>query len=500
MSSNGHLLGFDIGSSSVKATLLDSETQKVIASATSPADTELAIDSPQPGFAEQDPETWWSHVKAAAAMLKKKAPSSGLKDVRAVGISYQMHGLVMVDKNKKPLAPANIWCDSRAVEIGNKALLDIGKEKCLKHLYNSPGNFTASKFAWVKKNRPDIFKQVHKIMLPGDYIAMKLTGAITTTATGLSEGIMWDFVADKRADFVLDYFGFDHSVIPEITAVFSKQGSVLADVAAELGLTPGIPVSYRAGDQPNNALSLNVLNPGEVAATAGTSGVVYGVTDTVLSDAGFRVNTFAHVNHTAKTPRYGILLCVNGTGILNRWMKQNMGASLSYDQMNTEAMAAAPGCNGLRILPFGNGAERSLGNRNIHASVHGLDLTVHTRQHMLRAAQEGIVFALRYGLDIMGEMGCVVKKVRAGDANMFKSALFSQVFSTLTGAQVDLYNTDGAQGAARAAGIGAGIYASAEEAFKNLATVRSIEPDRKTAGIYKEVYGQWKELLQSSLH
>ena len=492
--------GLDIGSSSIKASLLDIESQQLAASSTSPQ-TELDIISPQAGFAEQAPETWWKHVLLAIGMLRSD-PSVDLKRVRAIGIAYQMHGLVMVDKKGAPVANAIIWCDSRAVDIGNRAFEEIGQHKCIERLLNSPGNFTASKLAWVKNNEPGTYARIHKVMLPGDYIAMKLTGDITTTQSGLSEGIMWDYKHHRLADFLFDYFDLNYEVVPSIVPCFGIQGTVMVGAASDLGIPAGIPVSYRAGDQPNNALSLYVLNPGEVAATAGTSGVVYGVADTPAADPAFRVNTFAHVNYTERSPRYGVLLCVNGAGILNRWLKQNLcvtgSESMTYEQMNAEAQKVAPGSDGLQVFPYGNGAERTLENANVHASLCGLDFSVHSRGHLLRAAQEGIVFALRFGLDILRTTGVSVKTVRAGHANMFRSGLFAEVFATVCNADLELCNTDGAAGAARGAGMGAGIYRSAQEAFKSLAITRRVSPNPKLAGTYADCYATWLDKLQTA--
>jgi xylulokinase len=493
------LLGYDVGSSSIKATLMDAETGQVLAAATSP-DKELEIVAKQLGWAEQDPAVWWENVKIATHKIKAQVELDA-GDVHAIGISYQMHGLVVVDKNMQVLRPSIIWCDSRAVQIGEKAATDIGHEKCLKRLFNLPGNFTASKLKWVMENEPKIYKKIHKIMLPGDYIALKMTGDIKTTPSGLSEGIMWDFESDGLADFVLDNYGISQDLIAETLPTFSIQGELTKEAADELGLEASTIISYRAGDQPNNALSLSVLQPGEMAVTAGTSGVVYGVSDRKDYDRLSRVNVFVHVNHSAENPRYGVLLCLNGTGILNSWLKHNFvaGEGLDYEQMNELADRVPVGSDGLVILPYGNGAERTLENKNIGASVLGWNFNIHKKAHLLRAAQEGIVFALNYGLGIMRDMGIQLTTVKAGNANMFLSPLFAEAFATVTQATVQLYNTDGSQGAARGAGIGAGVYKSPDEAFTGLEPVKTIEPNNKLSSAYKQAYAWWEEVLKQQL-
>jgi len=494
------LLGYDVGSSSIKATLMDAGTGDVLASATSPQ-KELDIVAAEIGWAEQEPSVWWEHLVKATQKINAQAKFDA-GDVAAIGISYQMHGLVVVDENKNALRPSIIWCDSRAVQIGEQAARDIGRDKCLKKLFNLPGNFTASKLRWVKENEPELYEKIHKIMLPGDYIAMKMTGEIKTTPSGLSEGIMWDFEGDRLADFVLDNYGISDDLIAETVPTFSVQGELTGGAADELGLRAGTKISYRAGDQPNNALSLSVLEPGEIAVTAGTSGVVYGVGDKKNYDPLSRVNVFVHVNHTAADPRYGVLLCLNGAGILNSWLKHNFvaGDGLDYEQMNDLAAQVPVGSEGLVILPYGNGAERTLENKNIGASVHGWNFNVHKKAHFLRAAQEGIVFALNYGLGIMREMGIELTTVKAGDANMFLSPLFAEAFATVTHAGVELYNTDGSQGAARGAGIGAGIYKGAADAFVGLQPVRTVEPNEKLASAYKEAYEKWEDVLNQQLN
>ncbi|MBR2497758.1 MAG: carbohydrate kinase [Parabacteroides sp.] len=492
------LLGIDIGSSSIKVSIVDKETGLTIGSDFYPK-VEAPIKALQPGWAEQNLEDWWSYTKNALAGALKEANIKG-EDIKAIGISYQMHGLVVVNKKKEVLRPSIIWCDSRAVPYGDRAFDSIGEKQCLSHLLNSPGNFTASKLAWIKDYEPEIFRQIDKIMLPGDYVAMRLTGDIKTTVSGLSEGIFWDFKENCVSADLMKYYGFDSSLIADVCPTFGMQGEVSAAVAAELGLKKGTPVTYRAGDQPNNALSLNVLNPGEIAATGGTSGVVYGVNGNVNYDTLSRVNTFAHVNHTAEQTRLGVLLCINGVGILNSWIKRNIAPEgISYNELNDLAATVPIGSDGLSILPFGNGAERMLQNRQINCSMHGLNFNIHGKAHMARAAQEGIVFAFKYGMDIMNEMGIDIRIIRAGNANMFLSPIFRDTLAGVTGAVIELYDTNGAVGAAKGAGIGAGLYKNAEEAFASLKKINVIEPDGLKANKYCEAFDVWKERLEKAM-
>ena len=487
-----YLLGYDIGSSSVKASLVEVESGRTAASAFYPK-SEAPILSAQSGWAEQNPDAWWEYLKMATVEVLGQVSGAS---VSAIGISYQMHGLVCVGKDLKPLRPAIIWCDSRAVPYGNKACEDLGADWCLGHLLNSPGNFTAAKLSWVKENEPELFEKIYKIMLPGDYIALRLTGELCTTVSGLSEGMMWDFAQNRPAKELLDYFGFSEDILPEVRPTFSEQGRLSAAAAAELGLAAGIPVTYRAGDQPNNALSLNVLNPGEIAATAGTSGVVYGVLGEVNFDPQSRVNTFAHVNHTASDPRLGVLLCINGTGILNSWVRRNIAFDgMTYPGMNALAKESPVGSRGISILPFGNGTERMLGNIAPGCSFHGIDFNRHGRADILRAAQEGIVFSFQYGMEIMQQMGMKIDRIHAGNANMFLSDVFRETLASVSGATIELYDTDGSVGAARGAGLGAGIYSGPAEAFGTLHRLALVEPasDRSP---YQDAYVLWRDRLQ----
>lgn len=494
-----YLLGYDIGTSSVKASLVDAESGKCIATAFWP-EKEAEIISVKQGWAEQHPELWWENLKCATKKILK-GPDIKPEDIKAIGIGYQMHGLVCVDKHLKALRPSIIWCDGRAVPYGNAAFDSIGHEHCLSHLLNSPGNFTAAKLAWVKDNEPELYSQIHKIMLPGDYIAMRMSGEAQTTISGLSEGIFWDFKNNEVSTEVIKHFGFDRSIISNIVPSFAIQAELSQSAAEELGLAKGTPISYRAGDQPNNALSLNVMNPGEIAATAGTSGVVYGVLGDVNYDPKSRVNTFAHVNHTADNTRLGVLLCINGTGILNAWMKRNIAPEgCSYSDMNKMLEQIGVGCDGLSIIPFGNGAERILQNKDVGCSLHGINFNVHTKSHLLRAAQEGIVFSFKRGIEIMEGMGMNISNIHAGHANMFLSPIFREALACVTGATIDLYDTDGSVGAAKGAGIGAGIYKDSAEAFATLQHISTTVPDFTQSQAYTDAYELWKERLELNTH
>jgi xylulokinase len=486
-----YYIGYDIGSSSVKVALVEAATGKKIIVLNEPQN-EMEILSLQPDWAEQDPEMWWQYICTATKRAIKEANIESSK-IQGIGISYQMHGLVIVDKNGNSLRNAIIWCDSRAVEIGNKAYAEIGQEKCSEHLLNSPGNFTASKLKWVKENEPEIYNQVYKYMLPGDYIAYKLTGDITTTKNGLSEGMLWDYKENKVANWLLDYYGIDQSLTPNIVENFTNQGVLSEKASKESGLPIGIPVVYRAGDQPNNALALNVLNAGEVAATGGTSGVFYAVSE-ISSGKSTRVNNFVHVNYEEKTPRIGKLLNINGAGIQYRWLKNNMGNE-TYESMNQKASEIEVGSDGVVVIPFGNGAERMFNNKNIGTHFLNLNLNIHNNAHLFRASLEGIAFSFVYGMECLKDDNAKINVIRAGNDNLFRSEIFSNTVATLIGHEIEIYNTTGAVGAARAVGLTDGDFEKFGSGITTNDHVMTFLP-LKNAAPYEKAYQKWKQELE----
>lgn len=490
-----YYLGYDLGSSSIKVALVESSTGKSVGVVTYP-EQEMEIIATHQGWAEQDPDLWWDYLCEATSRLLRESNVSP-ESIQGIGIAYQMHGLVLVDTEGKPLRPSIIWCDSRAVGIGNQAYQDLGEDFCAAHFLNAPGNFTASKLKWVADHEPELFAKVYKFMLPGDYMAYKLSGQFQTTISGLSEGIFWDFKNESLADSLMKYYGIDSKMVPEIVPTIGLQSKLSAAGAKAVGLVEGTPIFYRAGDQPNNALSLNVLKPGEVAATGGTSGVVYAVTDQLSVQECSKVNNFAHVNYTPENNHIGKLLCINGSGILYRWMKDNLDVD-SYEQMNQLAESVAIGSEGLSILPFGNGAERMLENINLGAHIEGLQLNSHHKSHLCRAALEGIAFSFVYGMELMQNDGVNLSMIKAGDDNLFRSQIFSETIATLMGVEIKIFHTTGAIGAARACSLVNGDMTSFSALIEENDYKMTYLPKDNTEA-FKSAYTLWKKRLEQKL-
>ncbi len=476
-------LGIDIGSSSVKVALIDREG-RAIAEVREPSQ-EMPMKSLQAGWAEQDPEMWWQYTCEAIEKITSQLETS---DILSIGLAHQMHGLVLVDQQGNLLRDAIIWCDSRAVPYGSLLADHIGTKQCLDSMLNLPGNFTASKLAWIREHEPDIYKKIACVMLPGDYICYRLTGELSTTAGNLSEGCFWDFKGHRLSPKILEALGLSIDHFPAILQCMDNHGVTRGQIDIN-GLPDEIPVCYKAGDQPNNAYALGVTEPGQVAGTGGTSGVIYAVTDKLVADPSQAVNSFAHFNHSSKTSRIGILLCINSVGILYAWMRRMLG-DLSYGHMEELASRAPVGSDGLAIIPFGNGAERMLGNQPSSASIHGIQLNRHDQSHLIRAALEGLAFSYAHGIEKMRALGVEIHHFRVGNDNLFQSEIFAQSLADLSQCEIEVIECSGAVGAARGGAHGGGHQLAIQD------QIHFTYSPRPLSDSLSEAYQQWSDILQ----
>ena len=487
-------IGLDIGTSFVKVALTEINSGKAIDLISYP-EKEQDIISIKNGWAEQDPNVWWQNSCEAIRLLINRNNINPV-NIKGVGVSYQMHGLVMVDSSGKCLRNSIIWCDDRAVDIGKKAYYDLGNQFCVENLLNSPANFTASKLKWIKDNESELFSKIYKIMLPGDYIAYKLSGKINTTKSGLSEGIFWDYKKDKISTELLNYYGIKESIFPEIVPSFGYQCCVDEKGANDTGLTPNTPINYRAGDQPNNALSLNVLTPGQIAATAGTSGVIYAVSSNILTSESERINNFIHVSNDDNLI-IGKLLCINGAGIQYSKLKNDLNIE-SYDEMNEMSNIPPVGSSNLIYLPFGNGSERMLNNKNIGSKLINFDQNVHEDSFVIRSTLEGIAFAFVYGMQILIKDGVKPVNIRAGNDNLFRSNVFGETIATLLNLNIEIYETTGAIGASRAVDLHLGDFDKFGNNIIENDFLKNYYP-QKNKFDYLNAYNLWLKELKLTL-
>ncbi len=485
-------IGYDIGSSFIKAALVEVQTGNSIARARVP-EVEIAMESQQAGWAEQDPNLWWKYLCKATQKLLAESQIKA-DQISSVGISYQMHGLVLVDRDLNPLRKSIIWCDSRATSYGERAFKTLGKPYCKDHLLNSPGNFTASKLAWVIENEPELYHKAYKFMLPGDFLAAKLSGVAQTTITGLSEGIFWDFKNDKPSNTLFDYYKIEQSLVPDIVHNFTVQATVSNAGAKATGLRVGTPITYRAGDQPNNAYTLGARNIGDVVATGGTSGVVYALTDQLSGEELTKVNTFAHVNYQPNQKIFGKLLNLNGAGIQYRWLLQLSG-EVSYEKLNQMALKAPIGCNGLQVFPFGNGAERILDNKIVNGHIRNINFNIHDNNHMVRATLEGIAFALIHGIEILKNDGVVIENLKVGNDNLFLSEVFSKTMANILGITIQMLQATGAEGAAKA-GIAGDNGGQNDDIIK---ITKTIDPDPESQNQSIDSFKNWEKQLLNNI-
>lgn len=433
-------LGIDVGTSSVKVSIVG-EDGVILASATAPASSERAINSPNPNWAEQNPEDWWEDAQQAILNL----PLEARLQVEAIGIAYQMHGLVLVDSQFQPVRPSIIWCDGRNIQESQILAESLGLDALENRLLNKPGTLTLAKLAWVAEHEPETLAKAHTFGLPGDFIAYKLTGEWSTTKSGYSEMVGWDFGASIPFEEGFRKAGWKLP-LPEARPNLEEGAPIQKVIAEKLGLPPSARVTYRAGDQPNNAFGLGVLQQGETAISAGTSGVLYGIGD---SSPGLHegINRFLHVNS-----QIGVLMCLNGVGSALAFARRTWFQNQSYEALSELASQANPE-NCPYFFPFGNGAERILSERAFSGFTE-LDFNRHNLPELARSVFEGIAFAYRLGSEKMEKAGCLSKVVNGTESGLLKSSFFAQLLANELQVELILSEGDGSTAAARGAALG----------------------------------------------
>lgn len=494
-----YLLGIDIGTSGTKTVLFD-EAGNTIASALG----EYPLYQPNVGWAEQDPEDWW---KATFSTIKAVLGKSGVNpsDVKGVGLSGQMHGAVLLDKDNQVLRKAIIWCDQRSSAECDQITSIIGKERLIEITANPAlTGFTASKVMWVKNNEPEIFEKVKKILLPKDYIRFKLTGEFATEVSDASGMQFMDIPKRKWSSEVLDKLGIDKGLLGDVYESQEVSGKVHKAAAELTGLKEGTPVVGGAGDQAAGAVGNGIVRPGVISSTIGTSGVVFAFSENVSIDPKGRVHTFCH----AVPNTWHIMGVTQGAGLSLKWFRDNfcieekrtaelMGID-PYVLMDQEADRVEAGCSGLIYLPYMMGERTPHLDPNAKGVFFGLSAK-HEKQDMLRAVMEGVVYSLKDCLEIIKEMGVDVSEVRASGGGG-KSKLWRQMQSDVFGTEITTINSSegGALGVALLAGVGTGVYSSVPEACDAIIKVKTRQAaDMALNAKYQKFYNIYGSLYNS---
>lgn len=494
-----YLIGIDLGTSGVKTVLFD-ESGKPVASST----VEYPLYQPNLGWAEQDPEDWW---KGTCESINNVMLKSGVnkQDVKGVGLSGQMHGAVLLDKNDKVLRKAIIWCDQRSAAECDQITQLVGKERLIEITANPAlTGFTASKVMWVKNNEPQIFEKIAKILLPKDYIRLRLTGEYATEVSDASGMQFMNIAQRKWSSEVLGKLEISESMLGKMYESQEVTGKVTASAAAITGLNEGTIVVGGAGDQAAGAVGNGIVKPGVVSSTIGTSGVVFAYTDKLTIDPLGRVHTFCH----AVPNTYHIMGVTQGAGLSLKWFRDNfcmeelMTAELSnidvYKLLDAEAENITPCSDGLVYLPYLMGERTPHLDPDARGVFFGLTAK-HTKPHFVRSIMEGVTYSLRDCLEIIRGMGVEVSEVRASGGGG-KSKIWRQMQADVFGTNINrIFSDEGpALGVAILAGVGAGIYDSVPQACSNVIKVKdSLPPISENIKKYDDFYKLYVQLYKS---
>jgi xylulokinase len=481
------VLGIDVGTGGTRAVLLD-QAGRVLGAATA-EHAEMA--SPQLGWAEQDPRDWWRAAQVAIGECLTAAGATG-PEVFAVGLSGQMHGLVLLDGAGEVVRPALLWCDQRTEEECREITERVGAKRLIELVANPAlTGFTLPKIWWVRKHELELWSRVRSIMLPKDYVRFKLTGARATDVADASGTLLFDVVRRRWSAEMLEASDLRAEILPKVFESPEITARVTKDGAAASGLREGTPVVAGGGDQAAGAVGMGIVAPGNVSATIGTSGVVFAATSDPVVEPKGRIHTFCH----AIPGRWHVMGVTQGAGLSLRWFRDQFAGGASYDTLMIEAAAAPAGSDGLLWAPYLMGERTPHLDPNARGALVGLTAQ-HTRAHVIRAILEGVAFSLRDTFTIFRELGVPVKSIRLGGGGA-RSYLWQQVQADIYGMPVDLVAAEegAAYGAALLAGVGAGVWPSVDAACETAVRVaKRVEPIAENRELMNHRYEEYRKL------
>ena len=481
------VLGIDVGTGGTRAVLLD-QAGRVLGAATA---EHAPMASPQLGWAEQDPRDWWRAARIAIRECLVKA-SAKANEVAAIGLSGQMHGLVMLDENGEVLRPALLWCDQRTEKECQGITERVGAKRLIELVANPAlTGFTLPKIWWVRAHEPQVWARARSLMLPKDYVRFKLTGARATDVADASGTLLFDVVNRRWSSEMLQASDLQPEILPQVFESPEITGRVSKDGAAASSLQEGTPVVAGGGDQAAGAVGMGIVEPGNVSATIGTSGVVFAATSRPVVEPQGRIHTFCH----AIPGRWHVMGVTQGAGLSLRWFRDQFCVGASYDELMKEAAAAPAGADGLLWTPYLMGERTPHLDPNARGALVGLTAQ-HTRAHVIRAILEGVAFSLRDTFTIFRDLGVPVKSIRLGGGGA-RSPLWQQIQADVYGMRVDLIAAEegAAYGAALLAGVGAGVWPSVETACETSVHVaKQVEPIAKNVELMNRRYEEYRKL------
>ncbi len=482
------LMGIDLGTSSVKTVLMH-ESGSLMAI----AQQEYSFDIPREGWAEQDPETWW---KAAVDTIRSAMHTSGVQpeEIRGIGFSGQMHGLVMLDGSGKPVRKAIIWCDQRTKHQVDYINQTVGEQR-VGEIVHSPVavGFMGPSLLWMKEHEPDMYRQTARVVLPKDYIRFKLTGTISTDISDAASTTLLDVSSGRWSDELINALGFRQELFPDIHLPDTPAGEISFEAADVTGLKRGTPVVHGGADQVMQAVGNGIVTPGTISVTIGTGGQVLSPLDRPLYDSRLRAHGF---NFLTRESWYFMGASLSA-GLSLRWLRNILDPQLPYREVDRLASQVPPGSEGLLFLPYLGGERTPHMDAHARGIFFGMTLN-HKRSHLLRSVMEGVVFALKDSLNILiNDLGQPCSRVIASGGGM-TSSLWLQMQADILQQEIYISNMkeQAGVGAAITAGVGTGLFESYQQACSELISLQETPtiPDASQKHQYQEYYELYRQL------